>query len=527
LCYVGIDGYHSFRLACNIHGCGKFDDVAICYRRNEYESEKVRLIQTKNTKSFITCEEDLLGRKKEASLPKYFESYRDLKESTVTGMRLNYIEELVICSSADISYDVRQSPKLQFQEVHEKGIFLLSDHAKSVRFKIEAPDELLLVIGGISDLGSTPSVPKKIRLSSENEQEEKEDVRRFLKLLTLAVGQPDHNELKEKIQKNIRLLAPFSTMEDGQIYLSLEEKMENWYSAATGFWLTKEIFLDWVAKSSNQRVEQINPWLSSPITGEIKWEHLNEAAKNCLLSESVEFQGDLMQLRQLINFEEAGNVMSPEVIKLLTREHHITIGRPFEDSNGYNSKWYIPRTIHWPILGEVEGEKQIKICNSEDEFDTSNEKALLVVDGERGVIMKFKGKIEEIGELISENNSHPQSEEELIKRVEGLAIIADTAGMGKTTILSHFHHILKQARLNTWVLQFELNDLSNEMKALQKGQGRGFLEQLADLKNELEKQLFLHLVNRKGDIVLLFDGFDEIPDNNNNNNNNNNVLHLI
>ena len=261
-----LNGYHSFRLACNIQGCGKFDDVAICYRRNENESEKVRLIQAKNTKSFIKCEEDLLGQKKEASLPKYFESYRDLKKPTFssTGMNFDSIEKLVICSSAEISYDVHEkSSKLKFQEAHEEEIFVLSkqnsEHAKSARYKIEASDETLRVIGGIRGLDSTSPAPKKVRLSPENEQEELEDVRKFLGLLTLAVGQPDHNELKETIQKNIRPLVPFSPLEDEQICLALEGEMKRWYSAATGFWLTKETFLDWVAKSSKQSVEKINP----------------------------------------------------------------------------------------------------------------------------------------------------------------------------------------------------------------------------------------------------------------------------
>ena len=47
--------------------------------------------------------------------------------------------------------------------------------------------------------------------------------------------------------------------------------------------------------------------------------------------------------------------------------------------------------------------------------------------------------------------------------MQGVAIISDTAGKGKSTILTRFGHLLKQQKPNTWVLRSNLNDKSMKL----------------------------------------------------------------
>ena len=47
--------------------------------------------------------------------------------------------------------------------------------------------------------------------------------------------------------------------------------------------------------------------------------------------------------------------------------------------------------------------------------------------------------------------------------MQGVAIISDTAGKGKSTILNRFGHLLKQQKPNTWVLRSNLNAFKSHL----------------------------------------------------------------
>jgi len=131
---------------------------------------------------------------------------------------------------------------------------------------------------------------------------------------------------------------------------------------------------------------------------------------------------------------------------------------------------YVPRTIEWPKVRDIENEKlKLELCYEREEYD-KKEKAILV--GQKGVILQFKGSAEELKECI-DKETVSYDETELLKQVQGALIISDTAGMGKSTILTRFSRLLKEEIPSKWILRFDLNDPSNK-DPLSNFQGDGF-----------------------------------------------------
>jgi predicted NACHT family NTPase len=91
-------------------------------------------------------------------------------------------------------------------------------------------------------------------------------------------------------------------------------------------------------------------------------------------------------------------------------------------------------------------------------------------------------------------------------------LIADTAGMGKTTLLTHLSKQIKQKFPTHWVVRIDLNDhtdvLTSQIK--KKREAVEFLsEDLLKPDTDLEKNLFQQRLE-EGKVVLMLDGFDEI-----------------
>jgi shikimate kinase len=91
-------------------------------------------------------------------------------------------------------------------------------------------------------------------------------------------------------------------------------------------------------------------------------------------------------------------------------------------------------------------------------------------------------------------------------------LIADTAGMGKTTVLTHMSKQIKQKFPTHWVVRIDLNDHADVLKSQikQKREAVEFLsEDLLKPDTDLEKNLFKQFLE-VGKVVLILDGFDEI-----------------
>jgi hypothetical protein len=129
-----------------------------------------------------------------------------------------------------------------------------------------------------------------------------------------------------------------------------------------------------------------------------------------------------MQLNDLLERRTVNQTMTVETIHLLASDKEIQIGMQSQLSNGYFADQYIQRTLKSSVN---------EASANEDPQNTDPE---------------YTGRDSSF------------NEDELLETVRGAVIISDTAGMGKSTILSHFYNKLKSTRPSTWVLRVNLMD---------------------------------------------------------------------
>ena len=128
-----------------------------------------------------------------------------------------------------------------------------------------------------------------------------------------------------------------------------------------------------------------------------------------------------------------------------------------------------------------------------------------------------------LGRYIYTDSSHTYTADDLDKLLEQaqhqrVMLISDTAGMGKSTVLTHLSKQIKQKFPNKWVVRIDLNDHTDALKVLKQEQidkekAIEFVsEKLLKLKPGLEMELFKQCCEQqqKVKIVVMLDGFDEI-----------------
>ncbi|XP_046618663.1 uncharacterized protein LOC124304452 [Neodiprion virginianus] len=113
--------------------------------------------------------------------------------------------------------------------------------------------------------------------------------------------------------------------------------------------------------------------------------------------------------------------------------------------------------------------------------------------------------------------------DELSSQDVGPVIVSNTAGMGKTTILTHFAKRIQEKNPKMWVVRINLNDFTHVLNMEKKSRNvkigynesavEFLINHLLNLNAELERVILKELITKRGGVALLFDGFDEIsPD---------------
>ena len=110
--------------------------------------------------------------------------------------------------------------------------------------------------------------------------------------------------------------------------------------------------------------------------------------------------------------------------------------------------------------------------------------------------------------------------EELLEQAQDqrVMLISDTAGMGKSTVLTHLSKQIKQKFQAKWVVRIDLNDHTYALQTLKnenidKQKAIEFVsEKLLKLKYGLEIELFRQCCEQKQKVrrVIMLDGFDEV-----------------
>jgi hypothetical protein len=142
---------------------------------------------------------------------------------------------------------------------------------------------------------------------------------------------------------------------------------------------------------------------------------------------------------------------------------------------------------------------------------------LLEDESGRLIWHKSKGNIRELCKYIYTQNPIPENLDDYLKqaRCQKVMLIADTAGKGKTTVLTHLSEKIKQQFPTYWVIKVDLSDHTDVLKDVAK-QGirtNEFLcEKLLKLEDTFEKELLKRCCQglEATKMVLMFDGFNEI-----------------
>ena len=270
---------------------------------------------------------------------------------------------------------------------------------------------------------------------------------------------------------------------------------------------------------------------------QLTWSDLTANSQREMLEKTVVFQGMPVALNQLTSVE----LMSESLLLAdFLQETELKIGEdPIPSAcNGYNEEYHIDRSfnhnifISKDIISDKEEETLDDIlAYTEEEFKqlcqqnpTNNVHWLMKDESGELIWQQSQGKLKSLHKYIDAQK--PQSNAPLDKMLQQakqqrVMIIADTAGMGKTTILTHLSKQIKQIYPAHWLVRIDLNVYTKLLKA-QKGKkvGKNWVlefvsKEVLKLKSHFEKELFQKCFERNGirKIVVMVDGFDEIsPD---------------
>ena len=266
---------------------------------------------------------------------------------------------------------------------------------------------------------------------------------------------------------------------------------------------------------------------------QLTWSDLTSTSQEKLLEKSVKFQGASIPLNEL---------MSPKspVAKFLTLgalldEKELTIADIVPISNGYDERYYIGRifrlqkSIKQEISSDVKA-KHVFLASTEQEFQqlvqlnpNSNMHWLEKDEISELVWQQPQGSLERLHRYIDADSSHTYTADDLktpLKQAQHqrVMLISDTAGMGKSTLLTHLCKQIKQKFPAKWVLRIDLNDHTDALNALKQQQidkekAIEFVsKEVLKLKPGLEMELFKQCCEQKQKVrtVIMLDGFDEI-----------------
>jgi hypothetical protein len=265
------------------------------------------------------------------------------------------------------------------------------------------------------------------------------------------------------------------------------------------------------------------------------WSDLTTSSQEKLLEKSVTFQGATVSLNELMSAESAAAKFLPLNVLLYGKE--LKIADPVPISNSYKEGCYIGITFNHEttINEEIFNDKAVKdskvyLARHEQEFEQlcqRNPKRSVhwVEKDESGnlLLQQSQGSLDTVRKYIDTEILQTYTDDDLDKLLERaqrqrVMVISDTAGMGKSTVLTHLSKKIKQKFPAKWVVRIDLNDHTDllqtlNQKQINKEKAIGFvLAKLLKLKRGLDLELFKQCCEQeqKVRIVIMLDGFDEI-----------------
>ncbi|XP_065649284.1 uncharacterized protein LOC136078150 [Hydra vulgaris] len=143
---------------------------------------------------------------------------------------------------------------------------------------------------------------------------------------------------------------------------------------------------------------------------------------------------------------------------------------------------------------------------------------------------KSQGSVSELFKFVSKSHTKEYDEIKMLQKTNNhkVVIISDTAGMGKSTVLTKLYHLIRSKSPNLWLFRIDLNDYTKKLfeikdkNALNVAKNDKIKEVFKFMSNNLyeanslKQNLFMYYCQNDTNIskmVIMFDGFDEIsPD---------------
>jgi NACHT domain/Ankyrin repeat len=302
------------------------------------------------------------------------------------------------------------------------------------------------------------------------------------------------------------------------------------------------------------------------LDSDLNFNSLTLESQTTLLNKEIFFQGQSVKLRQII--DPTTYVIDATFLAHLITQERVMLGHELSNL-GEIEPYYINRIFNQPTellnynnlleagtdllafshitqehLAELIPNTQIR-SYQEPDFNPSNPTRIIVLDqdhaaeefsllcqqypqhnlhwfkrvGDRSIWQQTYGSRTGLRPYLSDRT---QSERQLLNQNKNM-LIADSAGMGKTTVLTHIARRIKDIFPEVWVLRINLNDFTKILdRKLQKQSQSSFTQKQAInfLLNKLsgpwqpwEKTLIKSCFYQPNKLVILLDGFDEIsPD---------------
>jgi hypothetical protein len=204
--------------------------------------------------------------------------------------------------------------------------------------------------------------------------------------------------------------------------------------------------------------------------------------------------------------------------------------------SGYSEKYFIDRTFNYNIVvthdisnDKREGKFDDLLASTELEFKelcqrnpTSNVHWLVEEESGELIWQQSQGDLKTLRKYTDAQKTYSYATSHLDKllqqaKLQRVMIIADKAGMGKSTILTRLSKRIKQKFPAHWLFRIDLNDYTEPLKAQEgKTDKEWVLEfvttKLLKLESPLEMELFKKGFegNEISRVVVMVEGFDEI-----------------
>jgi energy-coupling factor transporter ATP-binding protein EcfA2 len=237
-----------------------------------------------------------------------------------------------------------------------------------------------------------------------------------------------------------------------------------------------------------------------------------------ILSRKIDFQKSQTTWIELAEEDHLkNNVLLKDLLKTTKIAENLPVSKEI------NKDLYIPRTFlyqRWlksDVLNELSSDE---IVYNQQDFETQcktnkNVHWLEKID-ENFKWIKSSENVTKFFEFIDKTEK-PFEEEYFASSSTRAIILIDIAGMGKSTVLNHLAQLLKENHANNWIAKIDLNDHTSELEKIKADdlktpkQAIEFLiNKIFKIDSDFERNLLWKSCESKENVVLLFDGFDEV-----------------